>query len=327
MTEARKMWIKATEQFTYHIISEIENVLSAGVKDIKRHYIGVGEDAGYSIYLCEGKYLITDKISDDIEFSSNIPQISGANGTFTPAKTAPTRVEVNYGYLQNTLFKNGNYYIAVGQVPSLSGIGDAFNLFTNGLTIAGDSHYLPRYDRTGLMKTFFERVSLNRTKHNDEFILTHSNQPYRQEFLITDSENSSEVNNDADDAFDAREYKYSTEDAGNWTGWWRDYADGVVGDYQSFGGATGTKITGYLKYLDDANYSYVLGFDITKADNTYSVISKDNGNTYTKTGRPDTGDAIFTNANAEPQSITLSFDSYTAHDGLVRHFNIGTVVQ
>lgn len=308
-----KLWIKVENQYTYYTFAEIDGILGAGIKSVKVLYRGTDLDEGLFISNIIGSginlYLISDKITDDINFTTNIPQL-GDSGTFSLYSKPPTS--------EYTLYTDGERFIKVGSTSSKCRIS------TIGASFKGNIHNGFRYGRDGVLLTFPNPYSIDPTSHNSEKIIP--NQTNDVEWMILEGEDSNTIKADAIVNFTDQEYKYQTSDASNWNGWYKVYSSGVfTGEYQPFGDSDGTKKVGYLRFLSSTLHYYILDIDILEVDGKWTLTYYDIE--YTSLTRPDESGGTFTNEDAEPSEITLTFQNYTSASVLKNHFTVGVITK
>ena len=298
----RKLWIKSTNPISYKIVID-DNVITGvdrGVYVAQRTYEGEGDHAGLFVLEFEGVFVITDKIGDGVNLSTNFPPITGGVYNVDDTKK-PTAT--------STVYKNtsGKYVVA--------NEFDGFSIYGDYLMPEDKMHDDLRYDRDGGIKTASRVYVINPSipfpviEWDDVFAVpAHSD----VSFLVTQDEIDSgiyqnDIKADADNAFLANNYEYSFAPANNWSGW---YSNTLLGEYSAFGDGSGTQIFGYFEYLDDQLNSYTKGFEITEADGVWSVVYQENNQTYTSNTEPINEDIVFTNSELTPNSITLTFNDY-----------------
>lgn len=288
--EVLKLWIRINSQFS------------------RAEY---AEDTGSGLFIFDvgDKFIISTKQSDDILVTSNIPDI--ITGNFTIQRSRP--IDGNYLYKSDT----ENAYIVVASYGYL--------FFNNGLKPNDPIYDKWRYNTDGEALTSPTYFGIDKDAFNGQNLF--ANEQSYVKYMITDGSNEGTVIADARTAFNAKEYELSLSDANNWQRWERLKTGGLAGEYQPFGGASGTKTVGYLEYEDTESASYVKGFDITEEDDVWSVVYNANGQKYITTTEPSNSDATFSNNEATPQNITLSFISYTAYDKPMNTFTVGQLLQ
>lgn len=325
------MFCSVKNQIEYTIISGVSGVTPALPREVYKTHIGIGEDAGLFILLVSGdatlkdKYIITNKIGDDIKFNSNIPQYGGL-GVFELTPYRPTLIQSNTGSTKYTLYKSGNRHISVGYVAVSAGTsGQRMSLLTDGLRGNDFEHERLRYDINGALLTTPTNQQLVISLHNDVFNYVDSTSAVK--YMSKTETSESAIISQAKTAFNAKGYFYSTEDAGNWSGWYRNVSDGIEGEYLPFGGASGSKKIGYLQYKDDLNYTYINGNDIIEESGVWSIVYPENELIYTSTSEPQEGSIVFSNDEATPSQVALTFDKYVSDNRSVYHITTGKLLK
>lgn len=294
------MWIENENPIAYKIVIDnnvIQNV-TRGVYSATRIYEGTGEHTGYLVLKFNNIYVITDKIGDDINVTTNYPFVNAGVYTIdTTKKPTPNA----------TVYKSSNNkYLTIDT-------NNKVKLYGSYLIENDDFHDDGRYNRDGVPLTgrrVYENIAYD---WDEEIPIIPTN---LVNYLLTSDDidnglNEDDISNIAKDKFLARGYVYKSATMNNWKGW---YSTSLTGAYLPFGGSTGNMEFGYYQYSDVANNRYIKGFDITEKDGVWSVVYRPNGELYTANAEPKATDTVFSNHDATPPTITLTFDNYITKD-------------
>jgi hypothetical protein len=300
----RKLWTEIKGYiYSIAIADGVIDGVTEGIYSAQLLYVGSGEHLGLSIFDVSpaGLYVITNQIGDKIEFDSNIPQLSLSNGTYVVDRSkAP--------------LGNSTVYINESNSTLFCGITGSLLVHYGKYLLAQNGALEFQYNnRQGTL------LSYKRYIESDTFdtvdISNSANE--NTNLLVLDSESFTTIRNTARDGFIANGYYYKFNPKGDWSGY---SSNTLTGLYQGFGSNTGSIKVGYFNYKDSSDNEYTKSFEITESDNKWSVVY------YTSNSEPSDSTAIFTNTNADPQSITFTFDDYITRVSIVDVVNTGTDV-
>ena len=302
------MWTKIQGR-SYKIVLA-DNVItgfSAGIYTIKEEYIGSGEHLGYTIY--SGiNWIISNQKGDKLVFNTNIPQLLPSNGTYIiDDRKSPA--------LNSTIFVNENN-------PKLyCGLLDRDKIAHYGscLMSRNDLYERPTLNRSGVLTSYYRFITETDFNKN---IITNKDALDNTNFLVKTNEGvfQFQLERNAREAFNEIGYYHHFYPKKEWSGW---VSDSLTGEYEGFGDNSSVINVGFLNYKDDSGNEYTKRFEIIEMDGKWSVKYKVNGKTYTSNSEPAESSSTFSNSDADPQSITLSFDSYIARNKILNVINTG----
>jgi hypothetical protein len=308
-----KVWYKLEGEYEYQIaIKDQIPELDAGYYTTE---VLFRDETGRMLFQVGDFYIVSDKISDDLSFDTNVPQW-GTSREFVITDITPSETR--------TLFQNGNSYIALINDPLIVDIRAEY--YNDGL-VKDDIFDLPRWDRNGIFKTFYRSWTKELgvvPRYGLFFNFSFTANDNEVVFKVLEGESESQVKNDAFTAMNTNKRNYKVEAAGNWNGHYRSVSSGITGKYEPFGDSIGNITVGHLQYTDTEDNPYVLDFDIIETEtDIYSVISKINEQTYTRNGRPTDSNVTFTNTELPPaeQNLDLNFDTYVESSRITYAFD------
>lgn len=317
-----KLWSEIKSSTSYQIVVDesVFDGVDKGNYTSSPKYVGSGEHEGYFILLTSfGKYIISDKIGDDLNFFSNIPQLSDRSGVYSIDMTKrPNGV--------STIYKFGSFYC--GTNFEQFGVYSFFALNSYGRYLISrlEPANIPANDRDGNLLSYYLKVtSLNISSTTTIFTKWKARANTNTNLLLLKSESDSglsqnELEATAKIAFDAKDYHWIFSPANNWSGW---VSDTIAGVYEGFGSNSSTVEVGHLKYSDDNGKIYYKGFDIVERENNWYMTYKENGEEYKSSSEPQTSDVTFSNSKADPQSVDLTFVDYAERSQPLNLFDVG----